>query len=180
MLSNEVSSLGPVECLVGLELEKFRSIGNTLRSHYGKKNNEFKKFKSKEQRKKYWYEKYWKKYWNFIYIYIYIYLITLCNTDKVGRKKYQFQIFVADIGQKRTSFKTVSHNHLLTIKVSKSIFFGSNMGQTKQKLFEWDFPGFSARSCYLHLEHIFLQNNSKEFWARSLVVSNLHSETKGS
>ena len=71
-----------------------------------------------------------------LYIYIYIYLITLCNTDKVGRKKYQFQIFVADMGQKRTSFKTVSHNHLLTIKVSKSIFFGSNMGQTKQKLFE--------------------------------------------
>ena len=103
----------------------------------------------------------------YIYTYIYIYLITLCNTDKVGRKKYQFQIFVADMGQKRTSFKTVSHNHLLTIKVSKSIFFGSNMGQTKQKLFEWDFPGFSVRSCDLHLEHIFLQNNSKEFWAPS-------------
>ena len=29
------------------------------------------------------------------------------------------------------SFKTVSHNHLLTISVNKSIFFGSKMGQTQ-------------------------------------------------
>ena len=55
-----------------------------------------------------------------IYIYIYIYI-------------YIFRIFVADMGEKKNSFKAVSHNHLLTISVNKKIFFGSEMSQTKYK-----------------------------------------------
>ena len=58
---------------------------------------------------------------------------------------------MANIGQKRSSFETVSHNHLLTISFNKSIFFwvqnGSNQTQTIK----------NERNCELHLEHSFLQ-----------------------
>ena len=60
-------------------------------------------------------------------------LSPLVIQTRLAKKNYYFQVFVADMGQKITSFKTVSHIHLLTINGNKSIFFGSKMGQTKHK-----------------------------------------------
>ena len=65
---------------------------------------------------------------------------------------------MADMGQERNPFKTVSHIHLLTVSDNKSIFFGSKMDQTKHKPFRMrDFCKFSVRNSSLHLEHIFLK-----------------------
>ena len=59
--------------------------------------------------------------------------INLSNTDEVS------QTFLANMWQKR-SFQTISHNHVLTISIKNSMFFGSNMSRTKHKpLWTWDF-----------------------------------------
>ena len=62
------------------------------------------------------------------------------------------------MGQKRQSFQSVSHNHLLTISVNKGMSFGSHMGPTKHKpLRTREFLRFSARNCDFHLGHIFFE-----------------------
>ena len=60
-------------------------------------------------------------------------LLTLVIQTRLGKKKI-FKILVADMGSsfKRKSFKTVSHNDLLTIN-NESTFFWSKMGQIKHK-----------------------------------------------
>ena len=62
---------------------------------------------------------------------------------------------MADMDQKRSSFKTVSRNHLLMIIVNKIIFFGSKIGQTKHKpLRTRDFLRFFPRNCGLQFDHL--------------------------
>ena len=60
--------------------------------------------------------------------------------------------------QKRSSFKTVSHNHFLATSVNKSLFFGSKIGQMKHKPLRMrNFFRFSARNCGIHLQYIFFK-----------------------
>ena len=67
------------------------------------------------------------------------------------------------MGQERSSFKTINHNHLLTINVNEHLFFRSRMGQTKQKpLRTIDFLRLTAKNCSLHLERIFILNQLQE------------------
>ena len=62
--------------------------------------------------------------------------------------------------EKKRSFQTVSHNHLLTISINKDMSFGSHMGPTKHKpLRTRESLRFSARNCGLHLGHIFFEKN---------------------
>ena len=65
---------------------------------------------------------------------------------------------MADMDQKRSSFKTVSHNHFLATSVNKSLFFGSKIGQMKHKPLRMrNFFRFTARNCGLHLQYIFFK-----------------------
>ena len=60
--------------------------------------------------------------------------------------------------KRRSSFKTVNHKDLLTINNNESVFFVSEMGQSKHKPLRMrDFVRFFVRNCGLNLEHIFFK-----------------------
>ena len=61
----------------------------------------------------------------------------------------------------KMSFKSVTHKHLLTMKINKIMYFEFKMVQTN--IDNSDFLRFSVWKWDLHLEHINFENKYKEW-----------------